>query len=102
MTAARLLLAILFALPASFSNAEFHVWTDADGRRRISNLPPSQVAGDGRVRERFHPYGIAAQRARLREELSRRDAELIEETPLEMPMVEPPAPRRPGAGNGAP
>ncbi|MEX2482852.1 MAG: hypothetical protein WD928_18500 [Gammaproteobacteria bacterium] len=86
MKVARLLLAILLAAPAALVSAEFHVWSDAEGRRRVSNLPPSQVAPDGTVRERFHPYGIAAQRARLRAELARRDAELIEETPLDKPL----------------
>ena len=40
--------------------AEFYQWTDEEGQRRISNIPPNGVREDGT---------IVAQHARMREQL---------------------------------
>jgi hypothetical protein len=54
--------------------AEFYTWTDAAGRRHVSNVPPAGVRADGGLREGYHPYSVQAQHARLRAELERQGA----------------------------
>ena len=58
------------------SNAEFYSWEDADGRRRISNIPPAGVDADGGVLPGHHPLSISAQHARLRARLKQETLEL--------------------------
>lgn len=61
---------------SSGASAEFHAWTDAAGQRRISNLPPEGVRGDGGVRDGYHPLSVRAQHARLRARLAQQGAEI--------------------------
>ena len=49
--------------------AEFYQWTDEEGQRRISNIPPNGVREDGTIVDTYHPYSIVAQHARMREQL---------------------------------
>jgi hypothetical protein len=56
--------------------AEFHLWVDADGQRRISNIAPHGIMNDGGVRKSFHPNSVVAQHARMRVILERQGAAL--------------------------
>jgi hypothetical protein len=51
--------------------AEFYAWTDENGNRRISNIPPQGVNAAGQVEQNYHPYSVPAQHARMREKLER-------------------------------
>ncbi len=81
--AAAVLVAV--ALPAA---AEFHAWTDAEGRRRISNVAPSGVRIDGGLREGYHPYSVSAQHARLRAKLERQGAAIEAAAAEEAPVAD--------------
>ena len=59
---------VALAVPRSVP-AEFYQWTDEEGQRRISNIPPQGVNSDGTVLDTYHPYSIVAQHARMREQL---------------------------------
>ena len=69
------------------SAAEFRSWEDGAGQRRLSNLPPSQVRVDGRLREAAHPLSIGAQHAALRARLAARDAELAAQDVVDPPST---------------
>lgn len=60
----------------SLVSAEFYTWVDADGERRVSNIPPAGLNADGSVKAGHHPDAIAMQRARVERQLRQRDAEL--------------------------
>lgn len=51
--------------------AEFYAWTDENGNRRVSNIPPRGVDAAGQVVQNYHPYSVPAQHARMRAELGR-------------------------------
>ncbi len=72
----RLLLAVVALLCAPAALAEFYRWTDAQGRVRVSNVPPRGVRDDGSLAPGFSPHSIQAQHAALRARLAARDAEL--------------------------
>ena len=63
------LLALITAVAPCSVSAEFYKWTDEDGQRRISNIPPQGVREDGTVVDTYHPYSIIGQHARMREKL---------------------------------
>ncbi|MEQ8662288.1 MAG: DUF4124 domain-containing protein, partial [Gammaproteobacteria bacterium] len=71
-----LALALLVGGPGGAAAPAFHRWVDADGRPRVSNVPPPGVRTDGTLRPAWHPNSIAVQHRRLRDDLARRDAEL--------------------------
>lgn len=55
--------------------AEFYVWRDAMGHKRISNLPPQGFASNGDLRSAHDPNSIVYQHARMLEILnSQREA----------------------------
>ena len=61
-------LAVLFAGSAQ---AEFYAWEDAAGKRRISNIDPTQIKQAGRISLHYHPYSVVAQHERMRAKLAR-------------------------------
>ena len=56
------------------SSADFYRWIDAEGNRRISNIPPTGIRTDGRVTPQDHPNSLAAQQARLRAKFAAEEA----------------------------
>ena len=56
--------------------AEFHVFTDPQGQRRISNIPPQGIGQNGEIRRGYDPRQLPAQQRRLVEQLRAEDARL--------------------------
>jgi Domain of unknown function (DUF4124) len=71
---------LLLAYPLS-SSADFYRWIDAQGNRRISNIPPTGIRADGKVVPEKHPNSLAAQQARLRAKVAAEEHRQ-EDTPI--------------------
>ena len=56
--------------------AEFYRWTDAQGRERVSNLPPPAIGSNGHPEPNQHPWSVRSQHPAMRAELERQAASL--------------------------
>lgn len=75
----KLCLALGAMLASTPATAEFYRWIDADGKPRVSNITPSGVRADGRVKKHHHPYAWHNQQQRMRTRLQRQARNLAAE-----------------------
>ena len=64
------------SLSASVYATELHTWTDAQGHRNISTIPPQGFAADGSLRRHYDPNSIQFQHHQMRKALQKQATEI--------------------------
>ena len=74
------LLAVVFTVcgggNVSAHNTALHTWTDAQGHKNISTIPPQGFTTDGRLRRQYDPNSIQFQHHEMRKALRQQAAEI--------------------------
>lgn len=67
--------------------AEIHVWTDRDGHRNVSNIPPHGFDKSGKLRRQYDPNSIQFQHFQMRRALEGQAERLALEASQENPST---------------
>ena len=80
-----------FCLTGECVAADIHVWTDQEGHRNISTVPPQGFNRQGKLRRQYDPNSILFQHHEMQRALKAQALSLQEENEIGVEPIEPQA-----------